>query len=340
MTLKALLLGSAAAMIAVSGARAADAVVAEPEAVEYVKVCDTYGSGFYYIPGTETCLSINGYARVEYIYTSTNAGSTGAFVYRARVNFDARNETDYGTLRSQIRIQGDGAGRSLTTDSGADTWGNGDANAYIDRALISIGGLQFGYSDSFFTTNHGYGWQRAANDGYYSYDQAIMLQYTYAANGFSATVGIQDSVGSTTLLGNGAENPDLYVGASYAASWGRVAASYIHDTFNDASAWKVSADLNVIEGVGIHGWYAGNNGSRFATGYVGTANDYEFGVDVSYQVSSDLNVWVGYTDADLAPSAFAVGAHWNPVPGLSVRPEAVFFDNDTNQYRLRVVRSF
>ena len=45
MNIKSLLLGSAAALIAVSGARAADAVtVAEPEPAEYVKICDVYGS--------------------------------------------------------------------------------------------------------------------------------------------------------------------------------------------------------------------------------------------------------------------------------------------------------
>jgi hypothetical protein len=60
MNIKSLLLGSAAALAAVSGARGADAVViAEPEPVEYVRVCDTYGAGFYYIPGTETCMSIS-----------------------------------------------------------------------------------------------------------------------------------------------------------------------------------------------------------------------------------------------------------------------------------------
>ncbi|MEP4753305.1 MAG: porin, partial [Nitratireductor sp.] len=54
MKIKSLLLGSAAALAAVSGARAADAVViAEPEPVEYVRVCDAYGAGFFYIPGTE-----------------------------------------------------------------------------------------------------------------------------------------------------------------------------------------------------------------------------------------------------------------------------------------------
>ena len=67
MNIKSLLLGSAAALVAVSGARAADAVevVAEPEPMEYVRVCDTYGAGFYYIPGTETCLRVGGYIRYD-----------------------------------------------------------------------------------------------------------------------------------------------------------------------------------------------------------------------------------------------------------------------------------
>ena len=72
MKLKALLLGSAAAMIAVSGANAADAIVDEAHPVEYVRVCDMYGAGFFYIPGTETCLKLSGSARLQYTYTSTD----------------------------------------------------------------------------------------------------------------------------------------------------------------------------------------------------------------------------------------------------------------------------
>ena len=66
MNIKSLLIGSAAALVAVSGARAADAIVAaEPEPVEYVRVCDAFGTGFFYIPGTETCLRIHGYVRYD-----------------------------------------------------------------------------------------------------------------------------------------------------------------------------------------------------------------------------------------------------------------------------------
>ena len=61
---KSLALGSAAALMAVTGATAADLPGAEP--VDYVKVCDIKGStGFFYIPGTETCLQIGGFARLR-----------------------------------------------------------------------------------------------------------------------------------------------------------------------------------------------------------------------------------------------------------------------------------
>ena len=52
-----MLLGTAAGLMVASGAYAADLPgEAAPAAVDYVKVCDAYGAGFFYIPGTETCL--------------------------------------------------------------------------------------------------------------------------------------------------------------------------------------------------------------------------------------------------------------------------------------------
>ena len=79
MNIKSLLLGSAAALAVVSGAQAADAVVAaEPEPMEYVRVCDAYGTGFFYIPGTETCLKIGGHLRFEKNYEKAK-GSAAAY---------------------------------------------------------------------------------------------------------------------------------------------------------------------------------------------------------------------------------------------------------------------
>ncbi len=61
---KSLILGSAAGLIAMSGAQAADLPV-KAKAVEYVRICSLYGAGFFYIPGTDTCIKLGGYLRVD-----------------------------------------------------------------------------------------------------------------------------------------------------------------------------------------------------------------------------------------------------------------------------------
>src|SRR6185437_3910931 len=48
---KSLLLGTAAGLVAIAGAQAADLPV-KAKPVQYVKICSLYGAGFYYIPGT------------------------------------------------------------------------------------------------------------------------------------------------------------------------------------------------------------------------------------------------------------------------------------------------
>ena len=86
---KTLLLGSAAGLVAVSGAQAADLPV-KAKPVEYVKVCSLYGAGFYYVPGTDICLKIGAYVRAEYAYGNignslTNLDASGADGQRNRL---------------------------------------------------------------------------------------------------------------------------------------------------------------------------------------------------------------------------------------------------------------
>src|SRR5258705_9547024 len=61
---KSLILGSAAGLIAVGGAQAADLPV-KAKAVEYVRICSLYGAGFWYIPGTDTCIKLGGLLRIH-----------------------------------------------------------------------------------------------------------------------------------------------------------------------------------------------------------------------------------------------------------------------------------
>ncbi|MBR0962340.1 porin, partial [Bradyrhizobium japonicum] len=111
---KSLLLGSAAGLIAVGGAQAADLPV-KAKAVEYVKICSLYGAGFYYIPGTDTCIKLGGYLRAEValgtnsVYGISNGAPAGAhnrlsnyYTARARedLNIDTRTATEYGVVRT------------------------------------------------------------------------------------------------------------------------------------------------------------------------------------------------------------------------------------------------
>ncbi len=130
--------------------------------VEYVKICTLYGAGFYYIPGTDTCIKIGGYIRVQV----DNHGGAGGIAdgsqqmaaqarytrdltndinYRVRgvVTFDARTQTDYGTLRSYIR-----AGWENTTP--AATGGGTTSTSYWDRAFIQFAGFTVGRAQSMF----------------------------------------------------------------------------------------------------------------------------------------------------------------------------------------------
>ncbi|WP_281977661.1 porin [Pseudorhizobium flavum] len=145
MNIKSLLLGSAAALAAVSGAQAADAIIAaEPEPMEYVRVCDAFGTGYFYIPGTETCLKIDGYVRFQVDFDSRD----GAYAddnwdawTRARVNFTSKSDTELGELTGYIGMQ------INTSDSptfGA-LQGTGSTNAFtLDEVYLQLGGFKAG----------------------------------------------------------------------------------------------------------------------------------------------------------------------------------------------------
>src|SRR5437868_6034642 len=108
------ILGSTAALLAVSGAQAADLPV-KVRAVEYVKVCSLYGAGFYYIPGSDTCIKLGGYLRTDLVansnsdFDSAANGVAGArnrlgnsYTWRARegLSIDTRTATEYGLVRT------------------------------------------------------------------------------------------------------------------------------------------------------------------------------------------------------------------------------------------------
>jgi hypothetical protein len=165
---KSLILGSAAGLIAVSGAQAADLPV-KAKAVEYVRICSLYGAGFWYIPGTDTCMKIGGYLRVETafntnsVYNGAYNGPAGAnnrlskhFTSRARQNLtlDTRTATEYGVLRTFMDIHLTWTSGSYAGVGAGGTAYSGDAIAGgslgVNYAFIQFAGFTMGATVSAF----------------------------------------------------------------------------------------------------------------------------------------------------------------------------------------------
>src|SRR5436309_11549705 len=149
-TARALLLGSAAGLVVVSGAQAADLPV-KAKPVQYVRICDLYGAGFYYIPGSEICLKIGGYVQADYGWNRAGSGQphyTGgngaqdrtvnpySSRHRAHFNFDSRTQTSYGTLRTYVAVHIENRDLNSVTVSPA-------------RAFIQWAGFTFGHTKSY-----------------------------------------------------------------------------------------------------------------------------------------------------------------------------------------------
>jgi hypothetical protein len=176
MNIKSLLLGSAAALAVVSGAQAADAIVAaEPEPMEYVRVCDAFGTGYFYIPGTETCLKIGGEVRFAYDWNSNDTTTINAddFQTRARLTFQTANDSEVGTIGSFIRLE-------ATSD--------GTQGVSLHEAFITVGGFKAGYFNT-FADDIGISGE---NDTFIANAKFDAVNYVYATDAFTVGFGVDE----------------------------------------------------------------------------------------------------------------------------------------------------
>ncbi|GJE15988.1 porin [Methylobacterium marchantiae] len=211
--LKSSLLGSAAAFASVVGAHAADLPVKKAVPIEYVRVCSAYGAGFFYIPGTDTCIRLSGRARLDVGYQPTSSrsaagsqGDTTGYIGLARINVDARTQTAYGTLRAFTRIQfasrtsATGGLRSGTQErigsafgaTGQDQVGRDQQFVNTDKAFIQFAGLTAGRASSFFDF-YAHDFEFAGATLNSDVQSTNLLAYsTKFGDGFSATISLED----------------------------------------------------------------------------------------------------------------------------------------------------
>ncbi|CAN7212066.1 porin [Agrobacterium tumefaciens] len=256
MNIKSLLIGSAAALAAVSGAQAADAIVAaEPEPLEYVRVCDAFGTGFFYIPGTETCLKFDGYIRFQTDFGRDKSGTSdwNSFT-RAQFNIDTRTDTELGALRGYIGLRGE-----ANNDS--------DRGVNVDQAFIELGGLKVGYMYTWWDDDLSGETDILSSNT----TRGNALRYTYDAGSFYAGISVEELDATRDVRSNlgivkggffeGPNNVGVsgIIGAKFGAVSANLLGSYDTDQENGAIRAIVTADIGPGT-FGISGvWASGAN---------------------------------------------------------------------------------
>ncbi|WP_425639759.1 porin [Agrobacterium radiobacter] len=343
MNIKSLLIGSAAALAAVSGAHAADAIVAaEPEPLEYVRVCDAFGTGFFYIPGTETCLKFDGYIRFQTDFGRNKSGTSDWDSFtRAQFNIDTRTDTELGALRGYIGFRGD-----------ADNDTSRSVN--VDQAFIELGGLKVGYYYNWWDDG-----LSGETDILSSNDTRLnAIRYTYDAGSFYVGVAVEeleaplDARSNLGILKGGViEGPNNVgvsgiVGVKFGAVNANLLGGYDTDQENGAIRAIVTAEIGPGT-LGLSGvWASGANAyyeefewavaaeyaikatdkltitpgvQYFGTIDIGADNDFvgdrdawRAGLTVDYKITQGLStkIAVNYQDVDGTEGVNGGGDSW------------------------------
>lgn len=314
MNVKTVLLTSVAALSFASTARAADAVViAEPEPAEYVRVCDVYGEGFFYIPGTETCLKVGGYFRTEINSAGDDEGDVDGYSTYARFapSFSVKSETELGTLTGYAELEID-----WSAEDGDDT--------NLLYGYVELAGVLVGLTETPYTRFLDFAGPTIF-EGRYGYNQAGEISYTYDnKNGFSAIIAAVENEATSDWSTNSE------AGAKYEKDDFTLGAIAGYD--GEAESWGARAALrfkipSTVVNVDLHGFYSSTDGAE--------------GVYTILDPSDERTEWSGLigASAELSPKIalagtaqyfdtneweFSADVELTPVAGLAITPEVIY----------------
>ena len=314
------LLGSAAVIMTMVGAQAADLPSKKAAPATYVKICDAYGAGFFFIPGTDTCLKVGGYTRFEAQYTPTKdilkptangvAPLIGQYAktednfgteYRGRIELDARTPTSMGVARSFISISGRGTSglrgdKASYTDGTVVTAASGDNKTIVaERAFVQWAGFTAGIATSNYafipsTTYTANLWAGYANG------QRQLAYTAVLGGGISATIAIEDKMmtngdtGSTSL--NNVDTANVLTGnVRIDQSWGF---AVLHgmigkNSFNNSTSTFVDTTFGPLSQAAASAITATNNIGA------GTTSAYAIGATALYNldmITKGDKVWL------------------------------------------------
>ncbi|RWN31060.1 MAG: porin, partial [Mesorhizobium sp.] len=319
-------------------------------------ICDVYGAGYFYIPGTETCLRIGGYVRYDIgvgdVGTFTGAtsgdyedgGENDTYWKRARFTLKTwtGQETELGTLKTFTETRfnfgnSQGSADFVNTPGGPIFFPNeaGNTGVSLNFAWIQLGGLRVGKDESAFDTFIGYA-GNVMNDTlvpYGGFDTNVVQYYFDAGNGFSAVVSLEEGYGDFTI---DSYVPHVVGGVKWTQGWGAITGVVAYDSNYEEVAGKVRLDVTPMENLSlfIMAGY-GTDDNYTDTSYVFDAN----GRGMYKLWSGNWAVWGGGTYTINEKTSFNTQVSYDEgknlgvvaniaydiVPGLTITAEASYF---------------
>jgi hypothetical protein len=339
------LLGTAAGLMVATGAYAADLPgEAAPAAVDYVKVCDAYGAGFFYIPGTETCLDISGRVRARVVYSNNTVDLTPATAVvgdpivlgdkvklkaDAQVKFDARTASDLGTVRSFFVLQLDSADGSISAD-----------DAFIQVGYLTFGKFGNALGDVF------YGDTGAIYGEFDKSGVGAQVMVDNLGGGFYVGAGFQSldntSKWDSTVWSTGRSADLMYTGrvGINGQSWGSVDVSAIYEAHdlgdNDMWGVKGTANLKLVDKLDAR--LVGTYVDYGTTAIYGADNYFGAAGALKYQATDALAVYAGiggkFWDHRNDQVIAQVGADYAFTPDLILTAEVNYTSDVLNTHAL------
>ncbi|ACI55359.1 hypothetical protein GGI64_000107 [Rhizobium leguminosarum] len=322
MNIRMVLLASAAAFAASTPVLAADAIVAaEPEPVEYVRVCDAYGTGYFYIPGTETCLKIEGYIRFQVNVGDQPGGDNDSdwdAVTRGQVQFTAKSDTEYGPLTGVIVMQ-------FNADNAT------DQDAILDSAYLDIAGFRAGLFYSWWDD----GLSGETDDIGSVVTLHNSMRYQYESGTFYAGLSVDELEDGVYKADEEANNVGVAFGVGGTAGAFSYQVTGGWDFDNEDGAIRAMGTVEIGPGtLGLAGVYSSGPNSYYSSAEWAIAAEYAIKATDKLKITPAVQYYGNYFGGDKAvPDDFdGLGDAWKV--GLTVDYQIVdnFYAKASVQY--------
>ncbi|MEL6819626.1 MAG: porin, partial [Pseudomonadota bacterium] len=303
------------------------------------------GTGYFYIPGTETCLQISGEVIYKIGFRNTpsqepviirdddgniigeNDGVQNGWEkeYEISLDFNTWRDTEYGDLTTSIQL-----GASDSTIGAATESVLVDAGVAVNEAFITLGGLTIGYTDSFYPGGLG------ASDLDAEGPDTGIIGYTVDFGNGSFGIALEDD-------GNVDWIPAIVGVVSAEFGDVSVAAAAVYDDTDDFwgaqvhlaySAGPLTVDASAQYSDGSTPPFPGLGASAYSADY-----EWVLGLGMDYDVNSQLTVFAGldygidqFGTAGNDDFLVEVGADYELVDGFTVGFQADFSTVNTGSF--------